>query len=134
MAGRPRTPTNVLKLRGVEAVNPGRLAERAAEPEDDRPLGDPPDRLRIEEVKAWHELAEMGRAWLCFADRAALELAARLFAAVQELGPVAGDKQVGRLQTSLQHLGLSPTERSKVIARAHGKKASKYAGIGQRPA
>jgi len=42
MAGRPRTPTNVLQLNGSAKKHPDRMKERAQEPKDKRDLNKKP--------------------------------------------------------------------------------------------
>ena len=135
--GRPRTPTNVLEMRGAFIHNPNRRDERAGEPKDDRPLGDPPEYFNVDQIRAWNELADRGRSWLGYPDGMLLELAALQLAALRMLAalvPTSVLKAGGTdLANTLTKLGFPPSERSKIDTR--GKKAeSKFSGIGQRPA
>ena len=80
MAGRPRTPTNVLKLRGAEKNHPERLKERENEPVNKNPIGTPPRYLNAIEKKAFKLIVkESIDGVLGEADRMAVAQAAILF-------------------------------------------------------
>ena len=51
--GRPRTPTNILKLKGADKKNPARFKDRENEPVNVHPIGKPPTWLNAKEQKAW---------------------------------------------------------------------------------
>jgi hypothetical protein len=127
--GRPRTPTNVLALRGAFKHDPARGRERAAEPQDARPIGPPPADFLEAEINAWNYLIECAPAGvLKFADRILLELAAKGLVAVRErlmtvvikdLGPIEVEKPFDAKAHAavfkyLTEMGLSPVSRSKV--------------------
>lgn len=127
---RPRTPTNVLDARGAFKEHPKRLREREGEPQDDRPLGDPPDDLDEAERAAWHEMAEQAPPGvLTAADRTLVEMAARALAEVRNPWAEVYDRKKGEvvefrkgfdsraagiLYRCLAAMGLSPSDRSKV--------------------
>jgi len=111
---RPRTPTNILRLRGsAPKKNPGRLRERENEPVEERPLGPPPKALTPKQRQAWKELADNSvPGVLGKADRHAVEIAACLLAEVRGGEPTA--TIYAQLLRSLSMLGMSPADRSKV--------------------
>lgn len=110
---RPRTPTKILKLRGVESRNPGRLKAREGEPQETRPLGDPPDSLTDAERVVWGELAENAvPGVLGKADRHSMELLSRLMAKFRA-GDLSGGER-GHLIALLRHLGFTPGDRSRI--------------------
>ena len=82
MPGRPRTPTNILKLTGSGRVNRSRIEkQRAGEPQDHRPLGRCPPGLTKEEQTAFRELSRRSiPGVLTYADGIAVEAAAKLLA------------------------------------------------------
>jgi hypothetical protein len=115
---RPRKPTKYLKLVGAFKKNPKRLREREGEPEVTAPLGDPPDRLDEAEKARWRELAA-DMPWLGGADRVAVEMAAKQFAAIVREGGKAADYAV--LRGYLSDLGGMAGSRSKL--KVPGEKA-----------
>ena len=111
---RPRSPTNVLKLKGADKVNPGRMKEREGEPENINPLGDAPEELNEAEKKYWDTLkAESIPGVLGGADRQAVAIAAKLLAIVySEDG--ASSAQINQLTKLLSQFGMTPADRSKI--------------------
>lgn len=82
---RPRTPTNVWKLKGGDRQHPERMAERENEPEESRPLGDPPESLTDIEAGIWNELADNAiPGVLGQADRGVLESTCKLFGRMRQ--------------------------------------------------
>lgn len=78
---RPRTPSNVLNLRGSFKRNPKRARARANEPHDERAIGKPPRGLTKEVRAAWRELVEASiPGVLRYSDRPAVLAAAQLYA------------------------------------------------------
>lgn len=134
--GRTRTPTNVLDARGAFDKHPERRKERADEPVDERPLGDPPKGLSVDEVEAWHELVDMGRTWLRYPDLPHLRVAAKLSAYVEHHGFPVATAQATLLNAYLTGLGFRAVDRSKVVKNGaqEGGTRNKFQGIGQRPA
>lgn len=57
---RPRTPTNVLKLRGAFKKDPARGREREDEPIVTEPLGEPPEDWNDWQLKAWANIVSWG--------------------------------------------------------------------------
>lgn len=104
---RPKTPTNVLKLRGTLP----RHKDRRAEPVPTAELGDPPPHLDAATLAAWREIVEIApRGVLMNADRLAVELAAGLMAQFRQ-----GDMLpagIGHLRALLGRLGLTPGDRA----------------------
>jgi phage terminase small subunit len=74
---RPRKPTKLLEISGAFKHDPNR--RRPNEPQENRPLGDPPERMPVEALAFWRELVEQVPAGvLTAADRWCVELASRL--------------------------------------------------------
>lgn len=125
---RPRTPTAVLKAKGAYIKHPERKRERAAEPVDLRPLGDPPEDLQPDQLRAWLEVVDMAVAGvLTHADRGTVELAARSLASLRErfldvptkdgvvtINKPFDSKAAAALMRCLVEMGLTPVSRSKV--------------------
>ena len=114
--GRPRTPTNVLQLKGAFAKNPARGRERENEMEAVGAVGDPPDWLEESAQVAWRELVAMvPDGCLGRSDAAHLAVVSKLYALVK-VTP-AGDIPPSVLQpllAGLGSMGMNPSERSKV--------------------
>ena len=113
MAGRPRTPTNILKLRGVEKNHPERLKERENEPVNKNPIGNPPRHLTREEKKAFRVIVkESIDGVLGQADRMAVAIAARLL--VKENDDEITGAQLSQLVRLLSQFGMTPADRSRI--------------------
>lgn len=111
---RPRKPTALHALTGALEHDRARFADRANEPHDERPLGPPPDTLEAPIRAAWLEIERLAP-WLVFADRLAVEIAARLLVFVRIAGVgMATPAHLSRLQAALGALGLTPADRAKV--------------------
>lgn len=125
MAGRPRTPTNVLDLRGAFKKNPDRKRDREDEPQPKAGIGPPPKWFKADEKRAWDYLVGIAPIGvLGDSDRAYLEIASRLLAysrrlSIEELEQA----KVNRLETMLSKLGLNPADRSRV--KVGGRQLSK---------
>lgn len=128
---RPRKPTALHVLTGSIDHDPGRFADRAGEPQDDRPLGPPPESLRPAQRAAWMEIDRLAP-WLAQADRIAVEVAATLVARFRIDPGTMPPALYTRLETMLGRLGLTPSDRSKVSAPARGK-ANRFARFGKPP-
>jgi hypothetical protein len=83
MAGRPRKPTNLLKLTGYFEKHPERLAARESAPVPAGELGEPPAHFNVKKgaegcdqaaelAGIWREVAEMAP-WLTSGDRYTVE-------------------------------------------------------------
>jgi len=109
---RPPMPSYLLEGRGAFKKNPNRKRVDAV---DDRALGDPPEHLNEAERAAWIELAgnalpdTLGRA-----DRTTLELTVSLLLKLRSGAAMASELSL--LATQLAKLGMSPADRSRVVA------------------
>lgn len=111
---RPRTPTNVLKLRGADKKDPKRLRPREHEPKDDRVVGDPPEHLDDSEKACWLELRENAiKGVLLQSDRTALELTAYLLAKHRNEEKLTV-QEMRALISLLGQMGFTPSERSRI--------------------
>jgi P27 family predicted phage terminase small subunit len=74
--GRPRTPTNILKLKGSDKNHPGRLKDRGKEPQPEKGQGEPPDWLSPRGRRQYRKLSKITAAMdvLTVSDHAALAL------------------------------------------------------------
>ena len=125
---RPRTPTNVLDMRGAFTHNPGRLRDRQDEPQSDNPLGPAPAYFNVDQLAAWAEIERIApQGVLTDADRLVVEIAAHLLAAFRTHGAIMETAKIGRLESLLGRLGLSPVDRSKVTNSGEKKKANSFA-------
>ena len=118
---RPRKPTALHLLSGAMDKNPARFQDRLNEPQDDRELGPPPDGSPAPKRVAWEEIARLAP-WLRFADRLAVEVCADLLSLlrIKGAGSMPGS-HLGRLETMLGRLGLTPADRSRVTLKAASK-------------
>ena len=109
---RPHMPSYLLENRGAFKKNPNR---KRTDVVDARALGDPPEHLDEAERAAWAELA--GNALpdvLSRADRTTLELTVSLLLKLRS--GVAMASELSLLATQLAKLGMSPADRSRVVA------------------
>lgn len=115
MAGRPRTPTVIHRLRGNEQKHPERMRERALEPKATGPLGECPRELGAEVARAWDYLADScPPGMLTRIDRVLVQKAAIILARVWA-DPMGIDvKEINTLVNCLSKLGMTPVDRSKV--------------------
>ena len=113
---RPRKPTKILKLIGVSKNHPERIkAREATEPKCDQPLQDPPAYLKAKEIKVWNELAALIVPGVLTAmDSFTFEIAVKLMYKFREDKITAGE--LGQLTKLLGCMGLTPADRSKVVA------------------
>ena len=121
--GRPRKPTNVLKMQGAYRKDPQRLKARENEPVNLDPIGPCPEYLTEAGKTAWNDIVTTGP-WLRLPDRLAVERTAIVLGQVRSIDRI--DANLERiLQTWIRLLGLPATERSKVYA-PQSKPANKY--------
>lgn len=113
---KPRTPTNLLVLRGGLKNRPARAAKRAGEPEPNGPIGNAPKHLTPEQKQAWDDIVSTcHEGVLCAADRLYVEYGATVLAQVRKEG--AKNPRLGtRLEMVLTRLGMTPADRSRVSA------------------
>ena len=110
---RPRTPSNVLELRGSFKAQPSR--RRPDEPKPPHPIGECPGRLDDGERAAWDEIVSTCcPGVLTNADRLAVELAARLLAESWETGREFKDQRRRQLHQLLGCFGMNPSDRTKI--------------------
>lgn len=119
--GRPRTPTNILALKGSFKKNPKRLKARENEPVNKNPIGKPPAWLTALEKKAWRILVKDSiHGVLGEADRTWLELACELYA--KKIEGTLKSIERSQLMTLLGRMGLNPSDRSRVSVPVPKKK------------
>ena len=137
---RPKTPTNLLRLRGSDKVNPGRMKKRENEPQPEKGQGEPPAWLSPRGRRQYRKLSRITAAMnvLTISDHAALALLCDAYddywkagEALQEHGitykiknregiellkvnPAASVKADAwrRVQTGLSKFGLDPSSRA----------------------
>lgn len=110
---RLRTPTNILKLRGADKKHPDRMRERKDEPQDDRPVGDPPKEFDADQVRAWQDIVTACiPGVLTGSDRLYVETASRLLAMVRCGTATSADYT--RWEAMLGKMGLNPADRSRI--------------------
>lgn len=128
---RPRTPSNVLELRGAYKRHPERREERAGEPEPQGEIGPAPAHLDEMARQCWEEvvsIAPIGVLGDC--DRLHLEVVAELLALKRTVGIEAIDPaKLNRLDAMLGKLGLNPADRSKVKVAKTGTSANPFDGF-----
>ena len=113
--GRPRTPTNILEIRGAYRTHPERRKQRANEPTGIPGLGEPPERLDEAEKAAWAEIAATcAQGVLTQADRLVVEMSARLLVEFRDMGRDFQTAKLGLLRSLLGSCGMSPSDRTKV--------------------
>lgn len=123
---RPRTPTNVLELRGAYVKNPQR--KRKAEPKPTAGIGlfseGPTDLAAI-----WNEVvAQTVPGVMTVSDRLALELVCRLLAEIRQHPGELSVGKVTALCNLLGRFGLTPADRSKVAA-PEAEKEDEWSGF-----
>ncbi len=110
---RPRKPTDSLELSGAFRKNPQRA--RPPEAKSRRPFGTPPTHLSEADKAVWSEIeADLPRGVLTSADRYVVELLARLVAKLR--ADWLTGTEMSQMTWCLSHLGMTPSDRSKVLA------------------
>lgn len=127
---RPRTPTNVLEMRGAFRHDPQRAAARENEPEPEGDIGDPPEHLSEIERGCWLELVALcHEGVLCSADRPFMEYGARVWAQLRSDESI--DPKLGIwFETVCARLGMTPADRSKVSGRKKDGGKDPYSEFG----
>jgi len=119
---RPRKPTNVLRLSGAFDKDPQRGVARANEPQNLECVGEPPERLNDQQLKAWNEIIENSPyGVLTKGDRHTLELTSVLLTEFWVLGANMKGTHMSMLNTLLAKMGMNPSDRSRVTAQNSGK-------------
>lgn len=113
MAGRPRTPTNVLALKGAYKKDPARLKDREGEVQNVNPVGDAPDDLTEDEKVCWNTFVkESIPGVLGEADRVAIAQASILLAKCKAREAAITEQNL--LFKFLSQFGMLPADRSKI--------------------
>lgn len=115
---RPRTPTNVLKMKGAFDKNP----QREREDPDTAKLKSPPAHLSAAQREVWKEIAKAApKDVITEADRFSLEICCVLLNQFR-LDPVEFPAaKLVRLETLLGKFGMTPSDRAKVAGPAKKK-------------
>lgn len=118
---RPKTPSNVLALKGAYKKDPQRKPDPTTEAAPKGDVGSPPEYLESDVKAVWHEIVSLAcPGVLGDSDRLTLELAATLMAEFRRGGrddngrPLFTDSRLSRLQAALGSLGMTPADRTKV--------------------
>ena|SRR6266446_5000468 len=119
---RPRTPTQVLKMRGAFENHPKRGKERDREPAQWEPLGDPPKHLDEAHQARWLEIAAWAP-WLGETDRPLVEATCHLWMTIRNGTAKSADYAL--FTANLSKLGMTPVDRSKVQMPDVGDKKKK---------
>ena len=115
---KPRTPTNVLELRGAFKKDPKRGAARVDEPEATDDIGDPPEWFSPEADACWREIVALAHAGtLSQADRLVVEHGSQLLAKLRGEDWEVHPTLLVRWEAFLGKLGMTPADRSKVSAK-----------------
>lgn len=114
MGGRPRKPTKLLELNGAAKKNPKRITARAAEPQPEAGLGDPPECFTEGQRQCWADLIAVSPAGvLTRMDRPTAELLCRLWDRARRGETKASQESL--LSSLFGKFGLSPSERARVM-------------------
>lgn len=110
---RPRTPTNVLELRGAFDKDPQRRRE---DPHVEAGLGAPPGYFDEGERAIWREIAESApEGVLSKSDRLCVEMLVPLIVRLRNREPMKAAERAFMLST-LTRMGCTPADRSRVAA------------------
>jgi len=110
---RPRTPTEILEVRGAFRKDPQR--KREVGPKAQLGLGEPPGGLTEAEAATWREVVGNAPAGvLTSAERILVEIVARLLARMR--ADWLTGAELAQLTQSLARLGWTPADRSRVQA------------------
>lgn len=143
--GRTPKPTAIHEINGAFDHNPQRRDAREHEPVPSGPLGDPPACLDETEAAIWHELEGMVPAGvLTNADRLLLEITCRLMKVERKGGrhipknegqvfePMKSSERSQLIQC-LSRMGLTPADRTRLIAPTSGKTKDPFAALAANP-
>ena len=123
MAGRPRTPSNVLELRGAFKKDPQRRREDLPGVGAFNP--NPPSNLQQELLPAWREIVgQINPAVLTASDYLSIEIMARLLVQLR----MTGDKSLGtELRQWFAQYGLTAVGRTKIAPPKKGGGGNPFA-------
>lgn len=115
---RPRTPSNVLELKGAFEKNPNRRRE---DPKVEAGLGEPPDYLEDAERAVWAEIEQSApEGVLSRADRIAVEMLVDLIVRFRARQPLKAAER-NHMLNLLSRLGMTAADRSKVAKPGDGE-------------
>ena len=118
---RPRKPTEVLTLTGAFRKDPQR--KRPVGAKSAKSLGQPPGYFRDDECLVWAEIETYAAAGvLTSADRFVVELLSRLVARFR--ANWLNGAEMSQLTWCCSHLGMTPSDRSKVLSSEQEKEPS----------
>ena len=113
---RPHLPKNILRIRGSDKNHPARMKKRENEPENIKPLRDPPAHLSKLNKAAYSEIVELSiPGVLGEADSLAVEQAASLLVKCRGLcddQPTAAERRL--LFSYFGQMGMLPADRAKL--------------------
>jgi hypothetical protein len=122
------TPTAILEARGSFINHKNRRDARAGEPVVTKKLGSPPKTFTDEQKKLWHEFAKIVPAGVAtYADRCAVEIVVCAMAKFRS-GTITGAER-SQLTSLLSRFGLTPADRSRVVATLAPKEESEWAEL-----
>jgi hypothetical protein len=126
--GLNRTPTAILEARGSFINHKNRKDARAGEPVVTRKLGGPPKTFTDEQKKLWREFAKIVPPGVAtYADRWAVEIVVCAMTKFRA-GTISGT-ETGHLTSLLSRFGLTPADRSRVVATVVPKEESEWAEL-----
>ena len=124
--GRPRTPTNVLELRGAFKHDPQR--RRDGEPEGVGEIGEPSERLTELQREAWLEVVALCPVGvLTGSDRVFVDQIAELRALQWEGSITSTDRKI--LIGLLGKVGMNPSDRASLSVAPKGKPVNEFADL-----
>lgn len=123
---RPRTPTNVLELRGAFKKNPDRAR---VDPPTEAGLGAPPSYLNKAECHIWKEIESRAPAGvLTRSDRLAVEQMCYLVYRIRTQPDDVKVAERNLLRSYLGQFGMTPADRAKISA-APEKPSNPFGGL-----
>jgi hypothetical protein len=126
--GLNRTPTAILEARGSFINHKNRKDARAGEPVVTKKLGSPPKSFTDEQKRIWREFAKIVPPGVAtYADRWAVEIVVCAMAKFRA-GIISGT-ETGQLTSLLSRFGLTPADRSRVVATLAPKEESEWAEL-----
>jgi hypothetical protein len=126
--GLNRTPTAILEARGSFISHKNRRDARAGEPVVTKRLGSPPKTFTDEHKKLWREFAKIVPPGVAtYADRWAVEIVVWTMAKFRA-GTITG-AETSQLTSLLSRFGLTPADRSRVVATLASKEESEWAEL-----
>ena len=123
--GLNRTPTAILEARGSFIGHKNRKEARAGEPVVTKKLGGPPKALTDEQKGIWREFAKVVPEGVAtYADRWAVEIVVCAMAKFRAATITGGERS--QLTGLLSKFGLTPADRSRVVATLAPKEESEW--------